>query len=171
MVLHDVSDDRITFDVVVEVPKGSRNKYEWDPERKVLRLDRQLFTATRYPGDYGFLPETHGEDGDPLDALVILDEPTFPGCHIACTAVGMLQMSDEHGGDAKILAVPAGDPRVQWNDVGDVPEYLLREVRHFFDIYKDLEPGKRSVVGDWAGRADAEAEIAAAQRRFAARRS
>lgn len=155
------------FDVVVEVPKGSRNKYEWDPKHGVMRLDRQLFTATRYPTDYGFIPGTRGEDGDPLDALVILDEPTFPGCHIRSRAVGLLRMSDEHGDDAKILAVPDHDPRMEWRDLHQVPGHVLDEIRHFFDIYKDLEPGKLSQVGDWKGRDDAEREISAAFARFA----
>jgi inorganic pyrophosphatase len=166
-----MSEDPVAFDVVVEVPKGSRNKYEWDSDRGFIRLDRQLFTATRYPGDYGFLPETQAEDGDPLDAVVILDEPTFPGCHVTCSAVGVLRMSDEHGADAKILAVPFGDPRAEWRDLPDVPAHILREIRHFFDIYKDLEPGKRSVVGDWAPRDEAEREIAAARARFRAQRN
>ena len=156
------------FDVVVEVPKGSRNKYEWDPEIAALRLDRQLFTATRYPGDYGFIPGTRGEDGDPLDVLVVLDEATFPGCHISCRAVGLLDMSDEHGGDAKLLAVPDADPRVTWHEVDDVPAYVLEEIRHFFNIYKDLEPGKETEVGDWRGRDEAEREIGAARARFTA---
>src|SRR5437870_11106345 len=91
------------FDAVVEVPKGSRNKYEIDHRTGVIRLDRQLFTATRYPTDYGFIPGTLAEDGDPLDVLVLLDEPTFPGCHVRCRAVGMLSMRDERGPDAKIL--------------------------------------------------------------------
>ncbi|MBV8527952.1 MAG: inorganic diphosphatase [Candidatus Dormibacteraeota bacterium] len=157
----------MTFDVVVEVPKGSRNKYEWDPEVGALRLDRQLFTATRYPGDYGFIPGTQGEDGDPLDVLVVLDEATFPGCHINCRAVGLLDMSDEHGGDAKLLAVPDADPRVTWREVGDVPGYVLEEIRHFFNIYKDLEPGKTTEVGSWRSRDHAEREISAARARFA----
>jgi inorganic pyrophosphatase len=160
-------DAAMTFDVVVEVPKGSRNKYEWDPKIGALRLDRQLFTATRYPGDYGFMPGTRAEDGDPLDVLVVLDEATFPGCHISCRAVGLLDMSDEHGGDAKLLAVPDADPRITWRKVADVPEYVLEEIRHFFNIYKDLEPGKETQVGDWLGREVAEREISAARVRFA----
>ena len=147
------------FDVVVEVPKGSRNKYEMDHDTGVIRLDRQLFTATRYPADYGFVPDTLAEDGDPLDALVLVDEPTFPGCRICCRAVGVLWMHDEKGPDAKILALPAGDPRLPWEDVGEVPEHLRLEIGHFFEIYKDLEPGKRTVVGDWGDRQQAEGEV------------
>ena len=160
-------DDALIFDIVVEVPKGSRNKYEWDSDRGVMRLDRQLFTATRYPAEYGFLPNTRGEDGDTLDALVILDEPTFPGCHISCRAVGVLEMSDEHGVDAKILAVLSSDPRMEWRELEDVPPYILEEIRHFFDIYKDLEPGKETRVGGWRGRKDAEREIRDARERLA----
>lgn len=154
------------FDVVVEVPKGSRNKYEWDPAIGALRLDRQLFTATRYPGDYGFVPDTCADDGDPVDVLVVLDEPTFPGCHIDCRAVGVLDMSDEHGRDEKILAVPNGDPRTMWRELEDVPDYVLEEIRHFFEIYKELEPGKETHVGAWRGRAAAEEEISRARARF-----
>lgn len=163
--MHD--EQTLTFDVVVEVPKGSRNKYEWDGELGVMRLDRQLFTATRYPAEYGFIPQTRALDGDPLDALVILDEPTFPGCHIQCRAVGVLEMTDEHGDDAKILAVPSHDPRMQWRELDDVPTPLREEIRHFFNIYKDLEPNKETRVGAWQGRGEAEREISDAQARFA----
>lgn len=157
----------MTFDVVVEVPKGSRNKYEWDAAVGAMRLDRQLFTATRYPGDYGFIPETSADDGDPVDVLVVLDEATFPGCHIRCRAVGVLDMSDEHGGDEKILAVPDADPRITWRELEDVPDYVLEEIRHFFNIYKDLEPGKETEVGGWQGRDAAEREISSGRERCA----
>ena len=160
-------DAAVTFDVVVEVPKGSRNKYEWDAAVGAMRLDRQLFTATRYPGDYGFIPDTRADDGDPVDVLVVLDEATFPGCRIRCRAVGVLDMSDEHGGDEKILAVPDADPRITWRELDDVPEYVLDEIRHFFNIYKDLEPGKETEVGDWRGRDAAEREISGARGRSA----
>jgi len=157
----------VQFDVVVEVPKGSRNKYEIDHASGIVRLDRQLFTATRYPADYGFVPGTLAEDGDPLDALVLLDEATFPGCHIDSRAIGVLHTHDEKGGDAKLLTVPAQDPRVIWKDIADVPEHMLLEIRHFFEIYKDLEPGKGVVVEGWDGRAAAEAVVSAALQRFA----
>ena len=98
--------DSLQVDVVVEVPKGSRNKFEWDPSVGAIRLDRELFTATRYPADYGFVVDTLGEDGDPLDALVLLGEPTFPGCHVYCRPLGVFWMTDEHGPDAKLLMVP-----------------------------------------------------------------
>jgi inorganic pyrophosphatase len=153
------------FEVVVEVPKGSRNKYEVDHETGAIWLDRELFTATRYPADYGFIPGTLEEDGDPLDVLVLLGEPTFPGCRIHCRALGLFLMSDERGPDAKVLAVPATDPRVPWQDVGDVPPHMLEEIGHFFDIYKELEPGKHTIVHDWVGRQEAEQRIESARRR------
>jgi inorganic pyrophosphatase len=153
------------FDAVVEVPGGSRNKYEMDHETGVMRLDRQLFTATHYPADYGFIEGTLAEDGDPLDVLVIVDEPTFPGCHVTCRPIGVFSMRDEKGPDEKILALPTWDRRNRWNDVADVPPQLLAEIAHFFDIYKDLEEGKHTEVGDWAGRAEAEELIRRAIRR------
>lgn len=156
-----------TVEIVVEVPKGSRNKYEIDHATGVIRLDRQLFTATRYPADYGFIPDTLAEDGDPLDVLVLLDEPTFPGCRVRCRPIGVLWMSDEHGPDAKVLAVP-DDPRAEWEDLEDLPGHLLREIQHFFNVYKDLEPGKHTEVGRWEGRAAAAEEIRRSRERHAA---
>ncbi|MGH7863309.1 MAG: inorganic diphosphatase [Candidatus Dormibacteraceae bacterium] len=153
-------------EVVVEVPKGSRNKYESDHRTGAIWLDRELFTATRYPADYGFIPQTLSEDGDPLDALVIVNEPTFPGCHILCRVIGVFWMTDEAGRDAKVLAVPTADLRVAWEDLHDVPDYLMNEIRHFFDIYKDLEPGKHTTIGGWTDRAAAELEIEACRERF-----
>ena len=135
------------FDVTIEIPKGQRNKYEVDHETGRIRLDRMLFTSTRYPHDYGFIEGTLGEDGDPLDALVILDEPTFPGCLIKCRAIGMFHMRDEAGGDDKILCIPAGDPRKNdIQDLTDVSDFDRLEIQHFFETYKDIEPGK-SVEG------------------------
>jgi inorganic pyrophosphatase len=153
------------FDVVVEVPGGSRNKYEIDHRTRVIRLDRQLFTATHYPADYGFIEGTLAEDGDPLDALVMVEEPTFPGCHITCRPIGVFSMRDEKGPDEKILTLPTWDRRNPWNDVADVPPQLLAEIAHFFDIYKDLEEGKHTEVGGWAGRAEAEELVRRAIRR------
>ncbi|MDY7105837.1 MAG: inorganic diphosphatase [Actinomycetota bacterium] len=145
------------IEVVVEIPKGSRNKYEIDHDTHQVWLDRHLFTATRYPADYGFVPETLAEDGDPLDALVLLEEPTFCGCHILARPIGVFWMRDEKGPDAKILCVPANDPR--WDrlrDMDDVPDHLLEEIRHFFEVYKALEPRKHSEVKEWDGRTAAE---------------
>ncbi|MDQ6772471.1 MAG: inorganic diphosphatase [Candidatus Dormibacteraeota bacterium] len=156
-------------EVVVEVPKGSRNKYEADHDTGAIWLDRELFTATRYPADYGFLPQTLAEDGDPLDVLVIVDEPTFPGCHMWCRPIGIFWMSDEHGRDAKLLAVPEWDLRMAWRDIHEVPEYMKREIHHFFDIYKDLEPDKVTETLGWADRDAAEAEIHASRERFTER--
>ena len=154
-------------EVIVEIPKGSRNKYEIDHHSGELWLDRHLFTATSYPADYGFVPNTLAEDGDPLDVLVLLDEPTVPGCHIRARPVGVFWMVDEKGPDAKILAVPAGDPRWEHiSDLTDVPTHLLAEIRHFFEVYKALEPAKSTEVGRWAGRPEALQEIADAIERF-----
>jgi inorganic pyrophosphatase len=153
-------------EVVVEVPKGSRNKYEMDHESGHIRLDRELFTATRYPADYGFIPGTLAEDGDPLDVLVLLNEPTFPGCRIECRPIGVFWMNDEKGADGKILAVPTWDSRTTWQDLDEVPGHLLREIGHFFDIYKDLEPGKSTSTLGWESRDAAEAEIRRAVARF-----
>ncbi|MDR3201605.1 MAG: inorganic diphosphatase [Bifidobacteriaceae bacterium] len=148
------------FDVTVEIPKGSRNKYELDHETGRIRLDRMLFTSTRYPDDYGFVEGTLGEDGDPLDALVLLEEPTFPGCLVKCRALGMFRMRDEAGGDDKVLCVPAYDQRASWRiDIDDVSEFHRLEIQHFFEIYKDLEPGKSVEGSHWTDRAGAEAEI------------
>src|ERR671932_105693 len=154
------------FDVLVEVPKGSRNKYEVDHDSGEIRLDRQLFTAMRYPADYGVIVDTLGEDTDPLDALVVLDEPTFPGCRIECRALGVFWMEDEKGRDAKILALPTWETRLGWSELEDVPSHMLREITHFFDVYKDLEPGKSTDVGEWQGREEAEREIARSRERL-----
>ncbi len=156
--------DSDVFEVIVEIPQGSMNKYEIDHDTGEVWLDRHLFAATVYPAEYGFFPHTLAEDGDPLDALVLLEDPTFPGCHIKARAVAVLEMSDEAGRDLKVLCVPADDPRwSQITDVGDVDEFLLAEVRHFFTVYKDLDPGKEAVIGDWSGKEAAIQAIAAAR--------
>jgi inorganic pyrophosphatase len=157
----------IEIEIVVEVPMGSRNKYEVDHETGVIRLDRQLFTSTRYPCEYGFIEGTQGEDGDPLDVLVAAGEPTFPGCHIRCRPIGVFSMFDEAGPDDKILAVPVWERHRGWHELEDVPKQLLLEIRHFFDVYKDLEEGKWTRVGGWQGREAAEREIDEAMRRLA----
>ena len=155
-------------EVVIEIPKGQRNKYEMDHETGRIRLDRMLFTSTRYPADYGFIEDTLAEDGDPLDALVLLDEPTFPGCLITCRVIGMFQMHDENGADNKVLAVPAKDPRMEHlRDIHNVPEFDRLEIQHFFEVYKALEPGKMVRAEAWADRAAAEAEIEACRKREA----
>jgi inorganic pyrophosphatase len=163
----DRSGNAMEFDVTIEIPKGHRNKYEFDHETGRIRLDRMLFTATRYPSDYGFIDDTLGNDGDPLDALVLLDEPTFPGCLIRCRAIGMFRMTDEKGGDDKVLCVPATDPRHgHLHDINDVPPFDRLEIQHFFEVYKDLEPGKSVEGATWVDRAEAELEILASRERW-----
>jgi inorganic pyrophosphatase len=158
----------VEFDVIVEIPKGQRNKYEVDHETGRIRLDRMLFTSTRYPTDYGFIEGTLAPDGDPLDALVLLDEPTFPGCLIRCRAIGMFRMRDENGRDDKVLCVAATDPRMaHLTDIGDVSEFELLEIAHFFEVYKELEPGKLVEAANWVGRAEAYAEIEESTARLA----
>ena len=140
-----------SVNVMVEIPKGSRNKYEYDTKRKVIKFDRMLFSAMHYPSDYGFITDTIAEDGDPLDALVLVWEPTFPGCMIEARPVGLFRMHDEKGPDAKILCIPLGDP--MWNYIktlDDVPPHLLKEIEHFFKVYKDLEEKKTGIEG-WEG--------------------
>jgi len=137
----------VEFDVVIEIPKGQRNKYEVDHESGRIRLDRMLFTSTRYPADYGFVENTLGGDGDPLDALVLVEEPTFPGCLIRCRTIGMFRMTDEAGPDEKLLCIH------------HVPEFDRLEIQHFFEVYKDLEPGKSVEGASWVGRVAAEAEV------------
>src|SRR5665811_668369 len=140
---------RDVIDVVVEIPKGSRNKYELDHERGVIRLDRRLLTAMSYPADYGFIPETLGEDGDPLDAMVLLEDPTFPGCWIECRPIGVFWMRDEKGPDAKVICIPTNDPgRADVTDITQVPEMFLAEIEHFFDVYKILEKKKTAVLAE-----------------------
>jgi inorganic pyrophosphatase len=159
----------VEFDVTIEIPKGQRNKYEVDHETGRIRLDRMLFTSTRYPHDYGFIENTLGEDGDPLDALVLLEEPTFPGCLIRCRAIGMFRMRDEQGGDDKVLCIPAGDVRMAHiTDLHDVSHFDLLEIQHFFETYKDLEPGKSVEGATWVDRVSAEAEIDESRRRLEA---
>lgn len=154
--------DRLKFDVTVEIPKGQKNKYEVDHETGRIRLDRTLFTSTAYPADYGFIEGTLGQDGDPLDALVLLPEPTFPGCLIECRAIAMFRMKDEAGGDDKVLCVPSGDARNDTiNDIADISDYLLLEIEHFFTVYKDLEPGKSVEGATWTGVEEAEKEVRA----------
>jgi inorganic pyrophosphatase len=152
----------VQFDVTIEIPRGQRNKYEVDHETGKVRLDRYLYTPMAYPADYGFIEDTLGEDEDPLDALVLLPEPLFPG-----VLVEARPMVDEKGGDDKVLCVPAGDHR--WDhiqDIEDVPAFELDAIKHFFVHYKDLEPGKFVKAADWVGRAEAEAEVQRSVERF-----
>ena len=148
------------YDVTIEIPKGHRNKYEVDHATGRIRLDRLLFTSTRYPADYGYVEDTLGEDNDPLDALVLLEEPTFPGCLVSARAIGLFHMTDEAGGDDKILMVPSHDPRVAHiTELEHVSEFDRLEIQHFFETYKDLEPGKSVEGAHWGGRLEAEKVI------------
>ncbi|MGH3797225.1 MAG: inorganic diphosphatase [Pseudonocardiaceae bacterium] len=148
------------FDVTIEIPKGERNKYEMDHATGRIKLDRTLFTATQYPADYGFVENSLGQDGDPLDAMVLVQEPTFPGCLIRCRAIGMFRMRDEKGRDDKVVCVPNADPRQEHlRDIHHLPEFYKLEIQHFFEVYKALEPGKSVEGASWVGRAEAEGEI------------
>ncbi len=158
--------DKITVTVMVEIPKGSRNKYEYDHETGMIVFDRMLFSAVHYPSDYGFILETLAGDGDPLDALVLVSEPTFPGCLIEVKPIGLFKMWDEKGRDEKILCVPVTDP--YWNrlnELEDVNVHLLTEIKHFFSIYKDLEE-KKVGVEDWEDRKQAIKIIRESQERY-----
>ena len=153
--------------VVIEIPRGSRNKYEIDHDTGRIFLDRRLFTATTYPADYGFIPHTLGGDGDPLDALVLLEDPVYPGVWVQGRPVAVLFMRDEAGEDAKIICVPPREPR--WADVEDIDDLtpqLVAEIQHFFEVYKALEPGKSSSTAGLAGRDAALREIKQAQQNY-----
>ena len=156
--------DQVT--AIIEIPQGSRNKYELDKESGLLKLDRVLYSAVHYPGDYGFIPRTLHEDGDPLDILVRINEPTFPGCMVDARPVGVLRMLDRGEPDDKILSVPLNDP--YWEDtfdITDVPTHLLKEIEHFFRSYKDLE-GKRVQAGGWGDTDEAKRVVTDSIRRY-----
>ena len=161
-----VSSEVVT--VIVEIPKGSRNKYEMDHRTGEIFLDRMLFTSMQYPADYGFIEGTLGGDGDPLDALVFVGEPTFPGCHIRVRPIGLFRMTDEKGEDEKVLCVPLRDP--MWshvNDLDGLPQPLLDEIEHFFQVYKDLE-GHEVQTDGFEVREAAETVVAEARARHGA---
>ena len=150
----------------VEIPKGSRNKYEYDEDLGAVKLDRLLYSSIVYPTDYGFIPDTLGEDDDPLDAMVCVTEPTFPGCVIEVKPLALFRMSDEEGIDDKILCVPLSDP--SWNTLeklADLPKQLTDEITHFFSVYKDLEQKTVDVDG-WYGLEDAQRKVEEGRRRF-----
>jgi len=150
----------------VEIPKGSRNKYEYDEELDAIVLDRFLFSSMVYPTDYGYIPKTHGQDGDPLDAMVCVSEPTFPGCVIPVKPIALFRMEDDAGIDDKVLCVPLSDPA--WNgleELDDIPKQLQDEITHFFSVYKDLEQKKVKVDG-WHSREEAVEEIEEARKRY-----
>ena len=152
--------------VIIEIPKNSSNKYEYDGKLGVFRLDRALYSPMHYPGDYGFIPGTLGEDGDPMDVLTLVDEPSFPGCLMEVRPIGMLDMVDSAQADQKILAVPSRDPRfAELKDVEDIRDHIRREIEHFFQIYKELE-GKNVQTQGWRGRALALTHVTAGRKRY-----
>jgi inorganic pyrophosphatase len=160
---------------IVEIPKGRRSKFEVDKETGLLRLDRYLYSSLMYPGDYGFIPQTLAEDGDPLDILVMVNEPTFSGCLIDARPIGLFRMTDKGMNDFKVLAVPSTDPIfAEFNDLWRVPPHFLREVEHFFATYKELEGPQGSdtvqTLG-WEGPDQAKAEVLACVERFKAKRA
>ncbi|MCL6472632.1 MAG: inorganic diphosphatase [Firmicutes bacterium] len=160
-----------TIMVIVEIPKGSRNKYEWDEKLGLFKFDRLLFSSVHYPVDYGFIPETLAEDGDALDALVIVTEPTFTGCAIEAKPVGLFKMFDEKGPDDKILCVPVADPI--WNyidDLVEVPTHFLSEISNFFEIYKELEAKITGIEG-WEPKESAIKTIEEAKARYKAKKA
>ena len=160
----DVSED--SFVAIIEIPKGSRNKYEYDHELHAIKLDRFLFSSMVYPTDYGFIPDTLSKDGDPLDVMVCVSEPTFPGCRILVKPIALFRMEDDKGVDDKVLAVPIEDPG--WNHLDrldDLAQQLQDEIAHFFSVYKDLEQ-KQVTVDGWYSKEEAIAEIAASRERF-----
>ena len=159
-------EDKKTFDVLIEIPKGSRNKYEYDFDLNKIRFDRMLFSSMMYPADYGFMPETLALDGDPLDVLVLGHEPTFPMCVIEVKPIGVFHMTDEKGPDEKIICVPISDPI--WNnknDISDLNPHRLKEIEHFFKVYKDLEK-KKVDVGGWGDAEEAYKIFAESVKRY-----
>ena len=166
---HDISAGNSVpeeVNVVIEIPRGSRNKYELDKDTGLFKFDRLLYSAVYYPGDYGFVPRTLADDDDPIDVLVMVTVPTFPGCLVEVRTVGVFEMSDDKGGDEKILGVPVRDPLYEeYQSLKDVPRHFLREVEHFFGIYKDLEGVKTNIIG-WKDRERAHELIVAAQTRY-----
>jgi inorganic pyrophosphatase len=164
-------DDEQRLTAKIEIPKGSRNKYEWDPELKAIKLNRFLFSSVVYPTDYGFITDTLGEQGEELDAMVCVNAPTFPGCLIEVRAIGVLRMDDEEGRSDKLVCVPHDDPA--WDEVEDIdglPSQLRVEIEHFYSMYKQPE-GKDVEVHGWEDREAAERAVDAARRRRAEARS
>lgn len=152
---HDISPKRVTADVfyaVIEISKGGKNKYELDKETGMLKLDRVLYTATRYPANYGFIPRTYADDGDPLDVLVLCSETISPMTLVECKPIGILNMIDDNSTDEKVIAVPLNDPNYNcYNDIKELPKHRFDEIRHFFQIYKMLEKGKVTDVSNIQG--------------------
>ena len=157
------------YDAVIEIPRGSRNKYEVDHTTGRVFLDRVLYTSFVYPADYGFIENSLGLDGDPVDILLLCEYPLFPGVGASVRPVGVFNMTDDAGSDAKVIVVPAKDPRWDWiQDVNDIPEFRRKEIEHFFEHYKDVEPNKWVKTEGWGDAAEAEAIIIAGLEKFAA---
>ena len=133
---------------IVEIPRGSRNKYEYQEAMGIIKMDRLLYSSLHYPGDYGIIPQTLAEDGDPLDVLIMVTQPTFPGCVVEVRPLGLFRMLDRDQADDKVLAVPASDPLYnEYRELDDVPPHFLKEVAHFFTVYKDLEGVRVKPIG------------------------
>ena len=154
--------------VLVEIPKGSKQKYEYDEDLDAIKLDRTLYSPMYFPFEYGSIKETLGEDGDPLDVVLISSFPTFPGCIIESEVIGYLEMEDEEGTDTKIIAVPKEkiDPRISIKEVKDIPEHLQKEIKEFFENYKNLEPGKWVKLKDFKPKAEADKMVEESQKRY-----
>lgn len=154
-VWHDIPEYQIkpeNFTAVIEIPKGGKNKYEMDKETGLLRLDRVLYTATHYPANYGFIPRTYADDGDPLDVLVLCQESVVPMTLVQCYPIGVVKMVDEESKDEKIIAVPFKDPSLSsYKDISELPSHTMDEIQHFFTVYKSLE-NKETVVKEVMGR-------------------
>lgn len=164
------SNDEVV-ETLIEIPMGSRNKYEYDEKRKCIRLDRVLFSSVHYPADYGFIPETLAPDGDPLDILVLAEEPVFPGCLVDARPIGVMHMRDMGEDDYKIVAVEHSDPRLSTiHELEDLRPHLLKEIENFFNTYKDLEGKETEIVG-WSGREQALRIIAQCRQAYQARQS
>ncbi len=157
---HDVPrGEKEELNVIVEIPMGSRVKYELDKDTGLIKYDRVLYSPMHYPANYGFVPRTLWDDGDPLDVLVLGQEPLVPGCIVEARPIGILDMIDGGEGDAKVLAVPVADPRLKnTKDIGDLEPHILEEIKHFFQVYKDLQK-KKVEVGDWKGKDEAMATV------------
>ena len=151
---HDLPENRVSpdnFTAVIEIPKGSKTKYEMDNETGMLRLDRVLYTATHYPANYGFIPRTYADDGDPLDVLLLCQASLAPMTLVQCYPIGVVQMTDDDSADEKIIAVPFEDPSLScYTDISQLPAHTLQEIRHFFTVYKTLE-GKHTAVHEVLG--------------------
>lgn len=156
---HDIREERIKKDdflSVIEIPKGGKNKYELDKETGMLRLDRVLYTATHYPANYGFIPRTYADDNDPLDVLVLCQEDIEPLTLVECYPIGVLIMVDSNQRDEKIIAIAKKDPFLNnYNDISELPEHISSEIKHFFEVYKQLE-NKKTEVEEFLGRTEAE---------------